>query len=253
MNLSSAGAFTAASAAASRAADAGNPTHAATTLVGGQVQFENDRYRITMNDDNQVRIANKATGEDYRIWGDPHVEVDGRHAFDFWGTTTFALDDGTKVTIETTPWQGSAEATVSSKVTITNADYAVQVSGIDGNTRGDLQFEEAAGWGRLADAAVDDGNELHENRFGSGFLALDAAGQVRRVDQQYINETDLKKGGALQALFADAFRQMGGLMSILFLGALAGGVPGQGEARSRNGFVLTPRSETTGWFRAHAD
>lgn len=252
MNLSAAGAFSAAQ-AASLAADAGNPTHAATTMVGGKVQFENDRYRITMDDNNQVRIANKATGEDYRIWGDPHVEIDGKHAFDFWGTTTFALDDGTKVTIETTPWQGDANATVSSKVTITNEDYAVHVSGIDSNTRGDLKFEEAAGWGRLADLAVDDGNVLHENRFGSGFLALDAAGQVRRVDQQYINETDLKKGGALQAHFADAFRQMGGLMSILFLGALAGGGESRGEARSREAFMLTPRSDTTGWFRAHAD
>ncbi|MCR5867134.1 DUF1521 domain-containing protein [Aquincola sp. J276] len=252
MNLSSAGAQAAAS-AAYRAADAGNPTHAATTMVGGKVQFENDRYRITMDDNNQVHIANKATGEDYRIWGDPHVEIDGRHAFDFWGTTTFALDDGTKVTIETTPWQGSAEATVSSKVTITNDDYAVHVSGIDSNTRGDLKFEEATGWGRLADLAVDDGNVLHENRFGSGFLALDGSGQVRRVDQQYIHETDLKKGGALQAQYAEAFRQMGGLMSILFLGALAGGMEGQAEARSRQGFVLTHRPETTGWFRAHAD
>lgn len=252
MNVQSAAALSA-SAFSTRAADPGNPTNAATTLVGGKVQFENDNYRITMDDDNTVRIQNKNTGEDYRIWGDPHVDIDGKHSFDFWGTTTFALDDGTKVTIETTPWQGNANATVSSKVTITNEDYAVHVSGIDSNTRGDLQFEEAKGWGRLADLAVDDGNVLHENRFGSGFLALDSAGQVRKVDQQYINETDLKKGGALQAQFADAFRQMGSLLSIFFIGSLAASVEAGSNDRLRQAFVMTPRSETTGWFRVQAD
>lgn len=70
----------------------------------GKVQFENENYRITADDNNEVVIHNKATGENYRIWGDPHVEVDGRHAFDFWGRTTFVLDDGTRVTIATTPW-----------------------------------------------------------------------------------------------------------------------------------------------------
>src|SRR3546814_17436153 len=59
----------------------------------GKVQFENDNHRITADDNNEVTIFNKQTGESYRIWGDPHVEIDGKHAFDFWGNTTFALDE----------------------------------------------------------------------------------------------------------------------------------------------------------------
>ena len=203
-----------------------NPTNASTSMVGGKVCFENDNYRITMGDDNSVNIFNKNTGESYLAWGDPHMQVDGQQAFDFWGTTTLALDDGTKVTIETTPWANNPAMTLASKVTITNADYGVQVTGVDSNQVGDLAFEEAKGFGELADAVVDDGNVLYENPFGKGFLGLDDGGTLRPVDQQYINDTDLKKGGSLEQRFAQAFESMIGLMAVAFVGrflnALAG-------------------------------
>jgi hypothetical protein len=204
---------------------ASNPTHASTQMVGGKVQFENDNYRITAGDDNSVNIFNKNTGETYHVWGDPHVNIDGKHTFDFWGTTTFQLDDGTKVTINTTPWKNDPSQTLSSKVTITNGDYGVQITGVDTNTTGDLAFEEAAGLGQLADWAVADGNTIHENPTGRGFLGMDARGQLRAVDQQYINETDLAKGGAAMAQrAADAFRQMAGLLAISFVGSFLQGL-----------------------------
>ena len=213
------------SGSASFATPASNPTHASTQMVGGRVQFENDSYRITAGDDNSVNIFNKKTGETYQVWGDPHVKVDGQHSFDFWGTTTFQLDDGTKVTINTTPWKNDPSQTLSSKVTITNGDYGVQITGVDTNTQGDLAFEEAAGLGALADWAVADGNVLHENPNGRGFLGMDASGRLRAVDQQYINETDLAKGGAAMAQrAADAFRQMAGLLAISFVGSFLQGL-----------------------------
>ena len=214
-----------------------NPTNASTSMVGGKVRFENDNYRITMGDDNSVHIFNKNTGENYLAWGDPHMQVDGQQAFDFWGTTTLALEDGTKVTIETTPWANNPAMTLSSKVTITNGDYGVQVTGVDSNQVGDLAFEEAKGFGELADAVVEDGNVLHENPFGKGFLGVDDAGSLRPVDQQYINETDLKKGGALEQRFAPAFQTMIGLMAVAFVGrfldALAGNAASSGEREAR--------------------
>lgn len=217
-----------------------NPTNASTTMSGGKVRFENDNYSITMNDGDQVLIKNKNTGEEYNIWGDPHVNIDGKHSFDFWGTTTFHLDDGTKVTIETTPYRGSDTETVSSKVTITSGDYGVQVTGVDSNTRGDLKFEEAAGFGGLLDAAVADGNKLYENSSGQGFVAFDAQGNIRQVDQQHINATDLHKGGAgtdprseLAQAFSPLLQAFGGLLSIsfagVFLSALASAAEGGSE------------------------
>src|SRR3546814_20986233 len=83
----------------------------------GKVQFENDNYRITADDTNEVTIFNKQTGESYRIWSDPHVEIDGKHAFDFWGNTPFVLDDGTRVSIATTPCdKGNNGAPVASQL-----------------------------------------------------------------------------------------------------------------------------------------
>lgn len=201
------------------------PSSASTQRTAdGRVQFENDNYRITADDNDQVVIFNKATGENYRIWGDPHVEIDGRHAFDFWGQTTFQLDDGTKVTIETTPWaKGGNGATVASVVTITDGDYGVQISGVDSNTRGDLSFQEVAGGGQVLDAAVRDGNVLLENEGGSGFLAVDRNGNVQTVDQAFIHATDeLKNGGPdFLAHFAEIFSFFTGLVSIAFNGGLA--------------------------------
>ncbi len=216
--------------------DPANPTNASTSMQAGKVCFENDNYRITMGDDNTVNIHNKNTGETYQAWGDPHMNVDGEHAFDFWGTTTLALDDGTKVTIETTPWQNNPEMTLSSKVTITNGDYAVQVSGVDTNKVGDLAFEEGKGWGGLTDLMVADGNVLYENPFGKGFLGLEG-GQIQKVDQTYINKTDLSKSANLQARAADAFAQMAGLMSVGFAGSFLSAlraVAGDADSSSSN-------------------
>jgi hypothetical protein len=209
--------------------DPANPTNASTSMHGGKVCFENDNYRITMGDDNTVNIYNKNTCESYQAWGDPHMNVDGEHAFDFWGTTTLALDDGTKVTIETTPWECNPEMSLSSKVTITSGDYAVQVSGIDTNKVGDLTFEEGKGWGTLTDLMVSDGNVLYENPFGKGFLGLEG-GQLQKVDQNYINKTDLSKSANLQARAQDAFAQMVGLMSVGFAGSFLSVLSALGNA-----------------------
>lgn len=222
--------------------DPANPTNASTGMQGGKVCFENDNYRITMGDDNTVNIFNKNTGESYLAWGDPHMNVDGQHAFDFWGTTTLSLDDGTKVTIETTPWQNNPEMTLSSKVTITSGDYAVQVSGIDTNQVGDLKFEEGKGWGSLADLLVADGNVIYENPFGKGFLGLDG-GQLQKVDQNYINKTDLSKSANLQARAADAFAQMAGLLSVGFVGGFLAAL-GSGMGSTGGAADSSPRSSS---------
>jgi Domain of Unknown Function (DUF1521) len=189
--------------------------------------FENDNYRITANDNNTVTVNNKNTGETYEIWGDPHVKVDGQQDFDFWGKTTFALEDGTKITIDTTPFKDNPSMTLASQVTITNGDYGVRISGVDSNTTGDLKVQEAAGYGRELDAVTSDGNVLQENPAGKGFLAVDEQGHIKKVDQDYINKTDAVKTGKLEDKYAEALEKFKSLISIAFEGVFVGGKPRQ--------------------------
>lgn len=206
-----------------------------TRTADGKVQFENENYRITAGDDNEVVIHNKNTGETYRVWGDPHVEVDGRQAFDFWGDTTFVLDDGTKVTIGTTPWEaGGNGATLASTVTITDGAYTTQITGVDTNTHGDLSFQEYRGFDSLlADLGTSDGNRIYENGYGSGFYGLAADGSIRNVDQAFINASDEIKNGGPQFFnqFADIFDFFTGLQSIVFNGSLGPRDPGEGTGQ----------------------
>ncbi|MBL8277401.1 MAG: DUF1521 domain-containing protein [Pelomonas sp.] len=211
-----------------------NPTHASTHMSGGQAVFENDNYRITAGDNNTVNIFNKKTGENYNIWGDPHVNIDGQHAFDFWGTTTFKLEDGTKVTIETVP--AGNNMTLASTVAITNGDYGVKISGVDTNKVGDLRIDEAAGWGSTLDWTHDDGNVLQENPAGKGFLAVDAQGTIHKVDQAYINATDLQKNPPAAAtqqggdFLRAALSMFSGLLSASLSGAFLSALGAAGDA-----------------------
>lgn len=230
-----------------------NPTHASTSMQGGQAVFENDNYRITAGDNNTVTINNKHTGETYQAWGDPHMKVDGQQDFDFWGKTTFALEDGTKVTIDTTPNKDNPSTTLSSKVTITNGDYGVQISGVDTNKTGDLKINEAKGYGRILDAVTTDGNTVQENPAGKGFVAVDEHGQVRKVDQEYINKTDEVKTGKLQDKHQEAFEKLRSLISIAFEGVFLGN-HGCGGNQGDNGHGGRDRGDRDhGGVRGHGN
>lgn len=225
--------------ATAAAVDPSNPTNASTHMSGGKAVFENDNYRITAGDDNNVNIFNKKTGETTNIWGDPHVSIDGKHAFDFWGTTTFKLEDGTKVTIETV--DAGNNMTLASKVNITNGDYGVQISGVDTRTVGDLKINEAKGYGEVLDWTHDDGNVLQENPAGAGYLGVDANGNIQKVDQAYINKTDLKLNPGVDATtqtragdFArDLIGMFSSLLSVSFSGAFLGALASAGDNEAR--------------------
>ena len=128
-----------------------------------------DGNTLELNENNsEITIRNAATGEVTRIWGDPHVEIDGKHAFDFWGTTTFTLENGTKVTVNTEQWGGNPNAYVASQLVITRGQQAITVDGISQNTIGDLKVTMGQN-GQALDAAHRDGYTLHENAKGSGW------------------------------------------------------------------------------------
>ncbi len=128
-----------------------------------------DGYSLKFNErSSEIEIFNANTGEHTRIWGDPHVDVDGQRVFDFWGTTTFTLENGTKITINTEPWGNNPNAYVASQVVITKGSNALVVDGISQNELGDLSMTMSNdGFG--VDAAHRDGYVLHENATGSSW------------------------------------------------------------------------------------
>ncbi|PCD03195.1 hypothetical protein COC42_01875 [Sphingomonas spermidinifaciens] len=135
---------------------------------GGDIDL-GDGYTLQLDERNsEITIRNAATGETTRIWGDPHVEVDGQHVYDFWGTTTFTLENGTKITIGTEPFGDNPNAYVASSLTITKDDRAILVEGISQNQLGDLSISMSND-GEALDAATRDGFVLNENATGSGW------------------------------------------------------------------------------------
>jgi hypothetical protein len=131
-----------------------------------------DGYRLEINEaSSQILIINENTNETTNIWGDPHIDWnnDGRTDADFWTTTTFQLENGTKITIDTTPWNGNADMYVAERVTITKGDNAVVIDGVSQNTLGDLSISMSQD-GRLVDGLTRDGFRVVENANGEGWI-----------------------------------------------------------------------------------
>lgn len=145
-----------------------------------------DGYRLQFNEkSSEIYILNENTGEKTRIWGDPHVDVDGKRAFDFWGTTTFTLENGTKITINTEQWNGNPNMYVASQVVVTKGSNALVVDGISQNQLGDLEVSMSNS-GYAVDAAHRDGYVLHENDSGAGWNS-ELTGQL--ATQEDLNAT----------------------------------------------------------------
>jgi len=107
----------------------------------GTATWENVNYRISaLESSSQLLVENKNTGESYRIWGDPHVDVDGKRGFDFKKDAVFRLDDGTEIHIKTVEYGKNTKTTLSSDITIVDgqSDSAVQWNNLDQNTKGDM-------------------------------------------------------------------------------------------------------------------
>ena len=154
---------------------------------GGQAHIDLGHYTLDLDEGNsQFILTNKSTGEKTRIWGDPHVEVDGKAVGDFYGTMTLNLDDGTKITINTTPYNAGNGMTLSSRLTITQGDRAMIVGGLDQNSLGDLKITQLPVGGQIVDAIQGDGTDIYENPEGAGWLRLNAGGNLQAVDGNFL-------------------------------------------------------------------
>lgn len=196
-----------------------------------------DGYSMQLNENNsEITITNAATGETTQIWGDPHVNVNGEHAFDFWGTTTFTLENGTKITIDTEQYAKNPDAYLASKVTITKGDQAIVVDGISQNQLGDLSISMSQD-GEAIDAATRDGFVLEENATGAGWrsqLSGDVATQkdldVTRVGQAYGPGSSMPSLDELSGMLGN-FLNFGVLLGMASsLGEAAGNAPARAIA-----------------------
>ncbi len=182
-------------------------THTAKIDLGDGNRLEIDERS------SQLTIINDKTGERTRIWGDPHVEIDGKHAYDFWGTTTFTLENGTKITINTEQWGGNPNAYVASQVVITKGDNAIIVDGISQNKMGDLSVSMSNN-GEMIDAMTRDGYTLHENACGAGWrteagsIATQADLMATAVGREYGPGSDMPSMGEI-GNFLGSFLMLG--------------------------------------------
>jgi len=144
-----------------------------------------DGYTMTINEKSSEIVIKDARGNTTQIWGDPHVNMNGQHVGDFYGATTFELKNGTKITINTEPWQGNANAYVASQVVVTRGAQALVIDGVSQNQLGDVKVT-MGGNGYRVDAAHADGLVLNERADGKGWMSSLTG---RNVSQQDFNTT----------------------------------------------------------------
>ncbi|MET3725814.1 DUF1521 domain-containing protein [Sphingomonas trueperi] len=125
-----------------------------------------DGYHLAIDERNsEMTIVNEKTGQSTRVWGDPHVDVNGKHQFDFYGTTTFELDNGTKITVNTEQGKGNPNVYYASQVVVTRGANAVVIDGISQQQLGDLSVSVSTN-GYALDAANRDGFTVLESAAG---------------------------------------------------------------------------------------
>ena len=194
----------------------------ATQNGSGQAQIDLGNYTIDINEHNsEFTLTNKATGEKSRIWGDPHFDTngDGTTDVDFWGTMTLNLEDGTSITINTTPFDANPSMTLSSQLVITKGDQSMVVNGLDQNQIGDLSITQGQD-GKLLDALYGNGLNVYENPNGEGWLVQDGL-FMRELTQADTDKTKGQPGTDLSVLDS-LFSFMDLAASSFLLGALTG-------------------------------
>jgi hypothetical protein len=175
-----------------------------------------DGYHLQIDErSSEMTIVNDKTGQSTRVWGDPHVDVNGEHKFDFYGTTTFQLDNGTKITINTEQGQGNPNVYFASQVVVTKGSNAVVIDGISQQKTGDLAVTVSNN-GYALDATNRDGFTVLENGHG---WETELGQDVTQA------QADITRPGALYGPGSDAMSlaEAGtAIGSFLFFGSMLG-------------------------------
>lgn len=106
----------------------------------GAISFDlTDGYSMSIDEiQSSIFVANAATKESVRIWGQAEIQLDGADAARFWGTTSVVLGNGAKITLETLPDATAADVFRLDKLTVTKDERAVVITGVSQDVGGDL-------------------------------------------------------------------------------------------------------------------
>lgn len=168
-----------------------------------------DGYHLAIDERNsEMTIVNEATGQSTRVWGDPHVDVDGKHQFDFYGTTTFALDNGTKITVNTEQAKANPNVYFASQVVVTRGTNAVVIDGISQQQLGDLAVSVSTS-GYALDAANRDGFTVHE---AAGGWQTELGGKVTQADADLTKPGQIYGPGSTTPSLAELGTAIGGFL-----------------------------------------
>lgn len=199
-----------------------NGAWTSTPTGDGRMQIDLGNYTLDLNEHNsEMVLTNKQTGESSKIWGDPHFDTDndGQTDVDFWGTMTLNLEDGTRITINTTPFDANKEMTLSSQLIIVKGDQAMVVKGLDQNQIGDMTVTQSQN-GRLLDTAYGKGLNVYENANGKGWQVRDGL-WMRDLTQADADSTKAKPGSEFRAdLLAAMFTFRGLMASSMLMGMM---------------------------------
>ncbi len=149
-----------------------------------------DNYALGINEMNsEVVIANRATQETTRVFGNANVETAGQEKLQFWGTTTFELANGTKITANTIKNPADDGGYMLDKLTVTNDYHALVISGVSNEKLGDLAVTAESKTAAQADDIEDDARDgyiLVENETGAGWNSEHTDALATQID---LNET----------------------------------------------------------------
>lgn len=108
--------------------------------AAGRIGFDlNDGYSMWVDErQSAIDVRNGAEKEAVRVWGAAQLALDGTAIGGFAGTTTLVLTNGTKITIQTMPETWASDIFRLDRLTVTQGERAMILSGVSQERAGDL-------------------------------------------------------------------------------------------------------------------
>lgn len=140
-----------------------------------------DGNTLVFNKSNSSMEIIDAQGNVTNVWGDPHLQENGKTIGTFYGPVTFQLSDGTDISVDTKAGTEGTGVTFANTVTITRGSNAVVINNLDQQTSAGLTATSSQD-GYLLNATAPQG------------LVLDQAAGGQWIDSQTgqdVNAADL--------------------------------------------------------------